>query len=426
MATFDECLREAARAHRVELGGAIEPLAALGYSDELRLKRAAWKEFSSALRLGTASIDPLVEAPVARGYRTTTRRRIGVWDGKILLTHGDGTPSRAASPLEPTLHAEIYDRLEPLIAAQHHSVVEALNHVILRGTPDELVLIVNVREMDAKLVRSVRKISERLAEEFPALQHVWMYHDPKGSRYYLDIERPATGVGAKKLSGAAAWKQDVGTVTYQVGVFSFSQINLAMLPKLVEIVAQHAQCSADDVLFDLYSGYGLFGAAMGKSVRHVVACDADQATVDNARYNIRRAGGQASAVQQVFTEVQDVVRLGRKLDRAVPRYLVDAPRVVVLDPPRSATPPGMIRELARMLQPRRVVEVFCGPEEIARSLREWRAAGYEPERITPVDLFPGTMGLEAVVTLVPMPDEPVSSDVREPKRTPRRSGGPRR
>ena len=171
---------------------------------------------------------------------------------------------------------------------------------------------------------------------------------------------------------------------------------------------------------------GTTSVVPGKSVRHVVACDADQATVDNARYNIRRAGGQASAVQQVFTEVQDVVRLGRKLDRAVPRYLVDAPRVVVLDPPRSATPPGMIRELARMLQPRRVVEVFCGPEEIARSLREWRAAGYEPERITPVDLFPGTMGLEAVVTLVPMPDEPVSSDVREPKRTPRRSGGPRR
>jgi 23S rRNA (uracil1939-C5)-methyltransferase len=346
-------------------------------------------------------------------------------------------------------------RLEQLIARQHRSVVEALNHVILRGTYDEQALIVNVRDMDAKLVRSVRKIGESICEQFPSVAHVWMYNDPKGSRYYLDIERPATGVGAKKLRGAAAWLQSVGNVTYQVGVFSFSQINLSMLPQLVGVVADHAQCRAEDVLFDLYSGYGLFGAAMGKSVRHVVACDADATTVDNARYNIKRSGAQASAVQQIFTEPQDVGRLGRKLDKSVPRQLVDAPRVLVLDPPRSATPPGMIRELARMLEPRRIVEIFCGPEEISRSLREWRAAGFEPERITPIDLFPGTMGLEVVVSFVPSATDQEdgrsgyeakrspsegrrgasqakrgSSEARrgvpEPRKTPRRSGGPRR
>ena len=455
MATFDECLREAARTLRVELGGAIEPLAGLDYTVECRLKQAAWKAFSGDLRTGSALIDPLMQAPLARGYRTTTRRRVGIWDGKILLTHGDGTPSTAASPLEPPLHAEIYVRLEQLIARQHRGVVEALNHVILRGTYDEQALIVNVRDMDAKLVRSVRKIGESICEQFPSVAHVWMYNDPKGSRYYLDIERPATGVGAKKLRGAAAWLQSVGNVTYQVGVFSFSQINLSMLPQLVGVVADHAQCRAEDVLFDLYSGYGLFGAAMGKSVRHVVACDADATTVDNARYNIKRSGAQASAVQQIFTEPQDVGRLGRKLDKSVPRQLVDAPRVLVLDPPRSATPPGMIRELARMLEPRRIVEIFCGPEEISRSLREWRAAGFEPERITPIDLFPGTMGLEVVVSFVPSATDQEdgrsgyeakrspsegrrgasqakrgSSEARrgvpEPRKTPRRSGGPRR
>lgn len=426
MATFDECLREAARTLRVELGGAIEPLASLEYPNECRLKQAAWKEFAANLRTGSAKIDPLVVAPLPRGYRTTTRRRVGTWDGKVLLTHGDGTPSTAASPLEPKLHADIYVVLEKLIAKQHHSVVEALNHVVLRGTYDEIVLIVNVREMDAKLVRSVRKISEALCESFPAIAHVWMYNDPKGSRYYLDIERPATGVGAKKIRGAAAWVQSVGEITYQVGVFSFSQINLAMLPQLVQTVAEHAQCEPDDVLFDLYSGYGLFGAALGKGVRHVVACDSDQATVDNARYNISRAGAKASAVQQIFTETQDVGRLGRKLDKTVPRQLVEFPRVMVLDPPRTATPPGMIRELMRMLQPRRVVEVFCGPDEISRSLREWRSAGYEPERITPMDLFPGTMGLEVVVSLIPADVESATEAAPEPRRTPRRSAGPRR
>ena len=99
-----------------------------------------------------------------------------------------------------------------------------------------------------------------------------------------------------------------------------------------------------------------------------------------------------------------------------------------LDPPRSATPPGMIRELARMLEPRRVVEIFCGPDEIGRSLREWRSAGYEPERITPIDLFPGTMGLEVVISLaaVEEPEREFRRDVPAPRRTPRGTGGPRR
>jgi tRNA/tmRNA/rRNA uracil-C5-methylase (TrmA/RlmC/RlmD family) len=426
MTTFESCVRQAAQSLKVDLGGGVEPLAALDYRTEQRVKTAAWKTFVSELRIGNARVDALAEAPRPRGYRTTSRRRLGVWDGKVLLTHGDGTPSREPSTLEPERHGQIYTRLEALFAKQHISVVEAVSHVILRGTYDEHVLIVNVRELDARIVRTVRKVCDTLCEEFPAIEHVWIYHDPKGSRYYLDIERPATGVGSKKLRGAAAWKQDVGAMTYQVGVFSFSQINLAMLPDLVRTVADHAQAQPEDVLFDLYSGYGLFGAAMGGSVRHVVTCDADASTVDNARYNVRRSGGHVSAVQQIFTEPQDVGRLGRKLDKSVPRQLVDAPRLMVLDPPRSATPPGMIRELARMLEPRRVVEIFCGPEEIPRSLREWRAAGYEPERITPLDLFPGTMGLEVVVTLMPANEDEVRRDVPAPRRTPRGSGGPRR
>lgn len=426
MATFESSVRSAAHSKRVEIGGGVEPLAALDYRTESVVKSLAWKEFVSDLRIGSARVDALVEAPMPRGYRTTSRRRLGTWDGKVLLTHGDGTPSGAPSPLEPAIHGAIYERLEQLLARQHSSVVEAISHVILRGTYDEHVLVINVREMDARIVRSVRKVSETLCEEFPMVAHVWIYHDPKGSRYYLDIERPATGVGSKKLLGAAAWKQDVADVTFQVGVFSFSQINLAMLASLVSVVTSHAACQAEDVLFDLYSGYGLFGASLAKQVKHVVTCDADAATVDNARYNVRRAGGNVSAVQQIFSEPQDIGRLGRKLDKSVPRHLVDAPRVVILDPPRSATPPGMIRELARMLEPRRVVEIFCGPDEIGRSLREWRSAGYEPERITPVDLFPGTTGLEVVISFVPFEEAPVRRAAPEPRRTPRGSGRPPR
>jgi len=40
-------------------------------------------------------------------------------------------------------------------------------------------------------------------------------------------------------------------------------------------------------------------------------------------------------------------------------------------------------------------------EEIRRSVREWKAAGYRAERIVPMDLFPGTLGLEVLISFIP-------------------------
>jgi tRNA/tmRNA/rRNA uracil-C5-methylase (TrmA/RlmC/RlmD family) len=74
------------------------------------------------------------------------------------------------------------------------------------------------------------------------------------------------------------------------------------------------------------------------------------------------------------------------------------PEVVILDPPRSGTEEGVIAALAER-KPRRVVHVFCGPEEIERSIKEWRKAGYAVVDAVPLDFFPGTLGLEVIVTL---------------------------
>ena len=51
--------------------------------------------------------------------------------------------------------------------------------------------------------------------------------------------------------------------------------------------------------------------------------------------------------------------------------------VAVIDPPRAGTAPGLITEITA-LQPNRVVEIFCGPDEIPRSLREFKQGGYVP------------------------------------------------
>jgi len=436
MMSFDTCLREAARSHGVALGDAIEPFALLPYDSELQVKRAGLAAFLRAIRVAPELVDALVPAPLPRGYRTTSRRRAEFSRGRARLAHGGGGDARTASPLEPAAHGAVYATVERLLAAMTPAIAHAVNHVILRGSYEQLVLILNVRALDARIVRSVRTLAERVAERHPAVQHAWIYHDPTGSRYYLELERPVSGVGAKKLFGAAAWRQQVGDVSHQVGVFSFTQVNLAMAPLLVDTVKRHAQVARDDVLWDLYCGYGLFAAAFAKDVARLVAVDADDATVDNARWVVQRAGGKVTALCHALRGGEDIARLARAAGRPAPRPAPqsdsrahraqrahdaaerpssDPPRaqprgnapaggarhIVLLDPPRAGTPPGLIAAVTEVLRPGRAVEVFCGPEELARSVEEWAASGYPLERLTPLDLFPGTTGLELVASFAP-------------------------
>ena len=383
---FEEQLRAAARAAGLDPTNGPAMLAHVSYQQEYAVKSKVAQGFLKALapKDGLAA---LVQAPMPRGYRTTSRRR--VWRDRrgVRLVHGDVNESAMADALEPAAHLRVYERLAPFLRSTKDPLVDVLNHVIVRGTYDEHVLILNVRELSAEIIRSARAWTRAVTKEVPSVHASWLYVDPKGSRYYLDTDRPLRGVSEKKVTGERAWRQSIGDAQYQVGVFSFTQVNLAMAHVLVDVVKRCSGTQPSDVLVDLYGGYGLFGAAMASGVKSIVTMDADQATVDNARYNIRRAGGTVNAVAMPVTP-------------ASIRRVIDHADVVVLDPPRSGTEPGVIAAVAEA-NPRRVVHVFCGPDEIRRSLAEWKTSGYTVDEIVPLDLFPGTAGLEVVIALRP-------------------------
>lgn len=407
---FDDLLREALRTSDLPIQSGPAALAAIPYDQEYDVKRRVVANFLTETLGSSVPVEPLFRAPLPRGYRSTSRRRIWIDKrGRTNMVHGDGSSDDvhvSTESLEPDVHAAIYRRMQTWIDDPRQPIGKMVNHIIIRGTYEQQILILNVRYIDADVVRAARRCAETIQKEIPSVVGAWMFVDPTSSKYYLELERPAKGVGAKKFFGEAVWRQRVGAIGYQVGVFSFSQINLAMLPTFVERITDAMQVKPADVVADLYCGYGLFGAAVAKSAKSVVAIDVDETSVDNARYNIQRAGGTMYGGAHPITA------------RSIRQRLLSAD-VVVLDPPRKGTEPGVIDAVAER-RPRRVVEVFCAPDEIRRSVREWRQAGYDVERAIPFDFFPGTFGLEVALVLTPG-DVPAP----EPSQRPRRTDGPR-
>jgi len=72
--------------------------------------------------------------------------------------------------------------------------------------------------------------------------------------------------------------------------------------------------------------------------------------------------------------------------------------VILLDPPRQGTLPGVIAALARR-RPQKALHIFCGVDQIPPSLKEWQAGGYQVRRIAPLDMFPGSANLEIMILL---------------------------
>lgn len=392
MRTFERALERACRDHRMMMGAGPAPFAHMSYQQELVIKKRAIAEFLGSMADAAHSemqILPLVEATMPRSYRSTSRRRVWHERKLVRLVHGDGSDAAESNALEPKTHLDAYSGIERHLNNVKTPLSMALNHVIVRGTYEEHVLILNVRHLDADIIRAARRCVTAATVACPLITSAWLYVDPSASRFYFEQDRPVHGLATKKLLGAAAYNITSHGITYQVGTFSFSQINLAMVSTFVQHVLASAHAEPTDRLLDLYCGYGLFGAALATHVHDVVAIDADEATVNNARYNIQRAGGKVLARTAMITP--------QSLLRSLPP-VHKAGEVVILDPPRSGTAKHVIATIAER-KPHHVVHVFCGPEEIRRSIVEWKAAGYKAVALEPIDLFPGTTGLEVILAL---------------------------
>jgi hypothetical protein len=110
---------------------------------------------------------------------------------------------------------------------------------------------------------------------------------------------------------------------------------------------------------------------------------------------VEQAARAAAAVAPPHVEV-----LARKVE-SVPlqTLLAGGPRfdVAIINPARRGSDPTSLERLGEVAL--RVVYVSCGPETLARDLDCLASHGLRADRIVPVDLFPQTREVEAVVHL---------------------------
>ncbi|EDM27544.1 RNA methyltransferase [Lentisphaera araneosa HTCC2155] len=366
-----------------------EPISQLNYEQELKLKNDAFAKFLQKAGVQKQA-QSIIASPKPRHYRTTTKRRVFQEGAGIGL--GFSKPVKAGvcleSDLEPSEHHDIYHFLQKTLSKRtYYSLARALNWLIIRGNYDRQFLILNIFKMDADVMRKVKLLVNVLKKE-NIVEGAMVYFDPSRSDYYLEAERPVKTMQIKHLFGPRLLGLKVDDVLMRYSPIGFSQVNESMVPEMVELAKTMLKASKDDVLLDLYCGYGLFSHTLGQSCKNVLGYEMSTTAIDSAKEISKRL--KSHNRMKFFAEKIDANLVHNKFSQAKQTELM------LLDPPRQGCEPGVIAQLAKR-RPKRVLQIFCGTDVVPKEILEWQKQGYKAKVIQPIDMFAGTPNLETMV-----------------------------
>jgi len=157
------------------------------------------------------------------------------------------------------------------------------------------------------------------------------------------------------------------------------------------VAAAYADPSPNDLLLDLYCGMGTIGLSMAGRCRALVGVEAVPEAIESAKANAARMGDAIAAKSRFFCA--DAGEAARRLAAGGL-----APDIVIVDPPRKGCDEATLAAILEM-SPRRLVYVSCNPSTAARDAARLAREGYRVEKVQPVDMFPRTGHVEAVIRL---------------------------
>ncbi len=209
---------------------------------------------------------------------------------------------------------------------------------------------------------------------------------------YLNVNTKNTNVilGNKNilLYGSETISETIGKYKFNISPHSFFQINPVQTEVLYSKVLEYAGLNGTETVFDLYCGIGTISLFLSEKAARVVGVEVVEAAVNDARKNAEINGvtnteffaGEAEKV------VPELYSRGLSAD------------VVVLDPPRKGCDETLLQLLADV-KPERIVYVSCNPATLARDLKFLSGHGFNVVEAQPVDMFPWTGHVEAVILL---------------------------
>lgn len=366
----------------------------LDYAAELRAKQES--VLDAFRRIGGLEVPVLdiLPSPEVDRYRNKVQFPVGVdKNGAPCIGFYAGRTHRIVPcpdcKLQPGVLNEIGNALCAFFAQQgirpydEQSGKGLVRHIFLRRGAHSGQIMVCLVCTRAKLPHA-EQLCAVLREQFPAISTILLNVNAKNTNVILGSENHI-------LYGPGYIEDTLCGVPVRLGPLSFYQVNTLAAERLYGVAAQYAQLTPDDTLLDLYCGMGTIGLSMADQCQGLIGVEIVPEAIESAKANAARMGEAVAAKSRFFC-----ADAGQAATQLAAEGL--HPDIVMLDPPRKGCDEATLSAVVRMA-PRRVVYVSCNPATAARDAAWLEKNGYHAEKVQPVDLFPRTKHVEAVLLL---------------------------
>ena len=187
------------------------------------------------------------------------------------------------------------------------------------------------------------------------------------------------------LYGQDYFYEHILGLKFKISTFSFFQTNTLGAELLYDIARSYIGDTKDMTVFDLYSGTGTIAQIIAPVAKKVIGVEIVEEAVEAAKENAAING-----LDNCEFIAGDVLKVIDEID--------EKPDYIILDPPREGIHPKAIRKIIDY-GVENIVYISCKPTSLSQDLATFETFGYHVERVSNVDMFPGTVHVETVCLL---------------------------
>ena len=366
----------------------------LDYQAELEAKAASVADAFRRIGGLDVAIQPILPSPEVDRYRNKVQYPVGRdKNGHLCIGFYAGRSHRivpcADCKLQPAILNEIGGTLCRLLEQygvepyNEESGKGLVRHIFLRRGAHSGQIMVCLVCTRSKLPHA-DEILKQLCSRFDTIATVLINVNREKTNVILGTENHI-------LYGPGFIEDTLCQVPVRLGPLSFYQVNTPGAEQLYTVAASYADPGPDDLLLDLYCGMGTIGLSMANRCRELIGVEIIPEAIESAKANAARMGMDIATKSRFFC-----ADAGAAASRLASEGL--APDIIVVDPPRKGCDQATLSAIVQMA-PRRLVYVSCNPATAARDAAILAKAGYQVEKVQPVDMFPRTGHVEAVIRL---------------------------
>ncbi len=172
-----------------------------------------------------------------------------------------------------------------------------------------------------------------------------------------------------------------GDLVFKRPIGSFFQANRFLRNRMLEIVLNYAEIGGKKDILDIGCGVGFFTLALARASESGIGIDISSENIRWAMHNAEQ------------NRIMNIEFTAMPSNRIHPGRL--SADVILADPPRAGID-KKTRKTIMAMKPAVLVYVSCNPATFARDAKDFIGGGYILERLTLIDMFPGTHHIELV------------------------------